>query len=98
MTINGWIQIALFCAIIFAIPSPLGAYIKRVFSGERTFLSPLLRPVERLIYGFCRVDENEEQHWTIYAVAMLMFSLAGFVSVYLLLRLQALLSFYPQGV
>jgi K+-transporting ATPase ATPase A chain len=97
MTINGWIQIALFCAIIFAITSPLGAYMKRVFSGERTFLSPLLRPVERLIYGFCRVDENEDQHWTVYAAAMLMFSLAGFVSLYLLLRLQALLPFNPQG-
>jgi K+-transporting ATPase ATPase A chain len=97
MTINGWIQIALFCAIIFAITSPLGAYMKRVFSGERTSLSPLLRPLERLIYGFCRVDENEEQHWTVYAVAMLMFSLAGFISLYLLLRLQALLPFNPQG-
>src|ERR1700744_259633 len=97
MTINGWIQIALFCAIIFAITSPLGAYMKRVFTGERTFLSPLLRPVERLIYGFYRVDENEEQHWTVYAVAMLMFSLAGFVSLYLLLRLQALLPFNPKG-
>jgi K+-transporting ATPase ATPase A chain len=96
MTVNGWVQIAIYSLIIIAITAPLGGYMTRVFSGERTFLSPVLRPVERLVYMICGVRENEEQHWTIYGVAMLLFSLAGFVSLYLLQRLQAVLPFNPQ--
>jgi K+-transporting ATPase ATPase A chain len=96
MTVNGWIQIALYCAIIIAIAAPFGGYMTRVFNGERTFLSPLLRPLERLIYAICRVNEGEEQHWTVYAVAMLAFSLVGFVSLYALQRLQNILPFNPQ--
>ena len=98
MTFNGWIQIAIFAAIILFITAPLGAYMTAVFSGERTLLSPLLRPLERLIYALCRVDEKEEQHWTVYGVAMLMFSVMGFVSLYALMRLQAVLPFNPQGL
>ena len=91
MTANGWIQIAIFSAIMVAITAPLGGYMMRVFNGERTFLSPVLRPVERLIYALCFVDEKEDQHWTVYAVAMLFFSLAGFITLYALQRLQNLL-------
>ncbi len=96
MTANGWIQIAIYVAIIIAITAPLGGYMTKVFNGERTFLSLLLRPLERLVYVICGVDEKEEQHWTIYGVAMLAFSLAGFLSLYLLERLQGVLPFNPQ--
>src|ERR1700730_6816834 len=97
MTINGWFQIALFCVIIVALARPFGGYMTRVFAGERTWLSPVLRPVERVIYRLCGVDEKVEQHWLVYAVAMLLFSVAGFVSLYALQRLQRSLAVNPQG-
>jgi potassium-transporting ATPase potassium-binding subunit len=97
MTANGWIQIALFSVIVILITRPLGGYMTRVFAGERTFLSPLLRPVERAVYWCCGVDEKEEQHWLTFAVAMLLFSVAGFATLYALQRLQWYLPFNPQG-
>jgi potassium-transporting ATPase potassium-binding subunit len=97
MTVNGWVQIALFSAIVIAITRPFGGYMTRVFAGERTFLHPVLRPLERAIYWCCGVDEKEEQHWLTYAVAMLFFSVVGFVTLYGLQRLQAYLPFNPQG-
>jgi K+-transporting ATPase ATPase A chain len=97
MTIVGWVQIALFSVIVILITRPLGGYMTRVFSGERTFLSPVLRPVERAVYWCCGVDEKEEQHWLTYAVALLFFSVAGFVTLYALQRLQWYLPFNPQG-
>jgi potassium-transporting ATPase potassium-binding subunit len=96
MTITGWLQIALFSVIVILLTRPLGGYMTRVFAGERTFLSPVLRPVERAIYWCCGVDEKEEQHWLTYAVAVLFFSVAGFVSLYALQRLQWYLPFNPQ--
>jgi K+-transporting ATPase ATPase A chain len=98
MTLNGWIQIALFSAIIIALTKPLGGYMTRVFNGERTFLSPLFRPIERLFYAVSGVDEKEDQHWLVYAIAMLTFSMAGFLVLYALQRLQAVLPFNPQGL
>ena len=97
MTANGWIQIALFSVIIILITRPFGGYMTRVFNGERTFLHPVLRPVERAIYRVCGVDEKQEQQWLTYAVAMLLFSLAGFATLYALQRLQYLLPFNPAG-
>src|SRR5690349_22855903 len=97
MTLNGWIQIAIFSAIIIAITKPVGGYMTRVFNGERSLLSPILHPLERGVYWLCGVDENEEQHWITYGVAMLLFSLAGFLSLYAIERLQAALPFNPQG-
>jgi K+-transporting ATPase ATPase A chain len=97
MTANGWVQIALFGVIVIAITRPFGGYMTRVFAGERTFLWPVLRPVERAVYWCCGVDENEEQHWLTYAVAMLLFSVVGFVTLYALQRLQWYLPFNPQG-
>ncbi len=97
MTFNGWIQIALFCALVIALVKPFGAYMTRVFNGERTFLSPALQPVERLLYRICGVDANQEQHWVTYAIAMLSFSAAGFIMLYAIQRLQAVLPFNPQG-
>src|SRR6185312_2160951 len=96
MTINGWIQIALYCVILIAITKPFGGYLARVFNGERTLLSPVLRPVERALYRLSGIDPNEGQHWITYGVAMLMFSVAGFVSLYLIQRLQGVLPFNPQ--
>jgi len=96
MTINGWVQIAIYFGLILVCVKPLGSYMAKVFEGERTFLSPMLRPVERVIYRICAVDQREEQHWVTYTVAMLAFSIAGFVSLYLLQRLQGLLPFNPQ--
>ena len=97
MTFNGWLQIALFCVVIIALTRPLGGYMTRVFNGERTFLHPVLRPIERAIYACCGVDEKQEQHWLTYGVAMLFFSVAGFVTLYALQRLQNVLPFNPQG-
>ncbi len=97
MTPNGWIQIALFSVIVILITRPLGGYMTRVFAGERTFLWPVLRPIERAVYWCCGVDENEEQHWLTYAVAILLFSVVGFITLYALQRLQWYLPFNPQG-
>ncbi len=97
MTISGWVQIALFSVIVILITRPFGGYMARVFNGERTFLSPVLRPVERAVYWCCGVDEKEEQHWLTYAVAMLFFSVVGFMTLYALQRLQWYLPFNPQG-
>jgi len=97
MTVNGWLQIALFGAIIVLLAKPLGGYMTKVFAGEHTVLSPVLGPLERVFYRLCGVDERADQHWLAYAVSMLMFSLVGFVSLYALQRFQALLPFNPAG-
>ncbi len=97
MTVNGWIQIALYSVVIIALTKPVGFYLTRVFSGERTFLSPILRPIERAIYAVCGVNEAEEQHWVTYTIAMAFFSAAGFVALYAIQRLQGILPFNPQG-
>lgn len=98
MTLNGWIQIALYCAIVLLLVRPLGGYMTRVFAGERTFLSPILRPVERLFYAAAGVREDREQHWTGYAFGMLIFSLVSVVVLYALQRLQDVLPLNPQGM
>ncbi|HVZ06367.1 potassium-transporting ATPase subunit KdpA [Rhodopila sp.] len=98
MTLNGWLQIALFCLLLLLITRPLGGYMTRVFNGERTVLSPVLRPLERCFYRLAGVDETEEQHWIGYTVAMLAFSFAGFVVLYALQRLQGILPLNPQGM
>src|ERR1041384_4109489 len=95
MTVIGWIQILLYCAIVVALVKPLGWYMTRVFNGETTFLSPVLRPVERGLYWIGGVDERREQHWLTYAVAMLLFHVGGFLIIYGLMRLQALLPLNP---
>jgi len=97
MTFNGWLQIALFGVLVILITKPYGGYLTRVISGERTLLSPVLRPIERGVYAICGVDENEEQHWVTYAIAMLAFSFAGFAVLYGLQRLQNNLPFNPAG-
>jgi potassium-transporting ATPase potassium-binding subunit len=95
MTFIGWLQILIYCAIIVALAAPLGWYMTRVFNGERTFLSPILRPVEAVLYRVGGVDEKREQHWLTYTVAMLLFHVGGFLILYFLMRLQGLLPFNP---
>src|SRR5579862_8786832 len=97
MTAIGWLQIALYCVIIVALTKPLGWYMTRVFNGERTFLSPLLRPVETGLYWISGVDARREQHWLTYTVSMLLFHVGGVLIIYGLMRLQALLPFNPAG-
>src|SRR6478752_3675898 len=95
MTAIGWIQIFLYCAIVVALVKPLGWYMMRVFNGERTLLSPVLRPVEAGLYWIGGVDERREQHWLTYTVAMLLFHVGGFLIIYALMRLQAVLPLNP---
>jgi potassium-transporting ATPase potassium-binding subunit len=97
MTVIGWIQILLYCAIIVAITPMLGAYMTRIFTGERTFLSPILRPVELAIYKIAGIDERQEQHAVTYTVGMLLFHVGGLFVIYALMRLQASLPFNPAG-
>jgi K+-transporting ATPase ATPase A chain len=97
MTTTGFIQIALFCAIVLALTPFLGGYMTRVFNGERSWLVPALRPVEALLYRVSGVAEKHEQHWTSYTVSMLLFHVGGFVLLYGLMRLQAILPFNPAG-
>ncbi|MCL8484382.1 potassium-transporting ATPase subunit KdpA [Bradyrhizobium denitrificans] len=97
MTVIGWIQILLYCAVVVALAKPFGWYMTRVFNGERTFLSPVLRPLETSIYWIGGVDERREQHWLTYTVAMLLFHVGGFLVIYAVMRLQAVLPFNPTG-
>ncbi len=95
MTLVGWIQILVFCAVIAAITPLLGGYMTRVFRGERTFLAPVLRPVEAALYRAGGVDEKREQGWLGYTISMLLFQIGGFVILYVLMRVQAVLPFNP---
>src|SRR5471032_1065559 len=95
MTTIGWIQILLYCAIIVALTPVIGGYMTRVFNGDRTLLSPVLRPVEAALYWTGGVDEKREQHWLTYTVAMLLFHVGGFLILYGLMRFQAVLPFNP---
>ncbi|RWC47662.1 MAG: potassium-transporting ATPase subunit KdpA [Mesorhizobium sp.] len=98
MTLNGWIQILVYCGIIILLVKPLGGYMHRVFNGDRTLLSPVFGPLERGLYRICGTSEREEQHWATYAVALLLFNLAGFLLLYALQRLQGSLPYNPAGM
>ena len=98
MTLIGWLQILLFCGILVVLVKPLGGYMTRVFGGERTLLSPVLVPIERALYRIAGTGEREDQHWTSYTFAMLMFNLLGVLVLYLLLRFQGMLPLNPAGM
>ncbi|HXN64928.1 MAG TPA: potassium-transporting ATPase subunit KdpA [Candidatus Acidoferrales bacterium] len=98
MTANGWFQIGLYVVILLAITKPLGVYMARVFSGERTFFDPIARPVERLLYRVTGVDEKSEMRWTEYAFSMLIFSVVSLVLLYAIERLQYWLPWNPQRI
>ena len=96
MTANGWFQILFFLALIFLVTKPLGVFMARVFNREPTFMDPVLRPIEKLLYRVTGVEENHEMRWTEYAVSMLLFSVVSMVVLYLIQRLQGYLPFNPQ--
>lgn len=96
MTLNGFLQLAVYILLLLAITKPLGVYMTRVFSGEKTFMSRVLGPVERLTYRLCRVEPEHEQRWTTYTAAMLMFSVVSLLLLYALERLQYYLPLNPQ--
>lgn len=98
MTLNGWLQILVYCGIVVLLVKPLGGYMYRVFNGDRTFLSPVLGPVERGLYRISGTSEREEQHWTAYAAGILFFSVASFLVLYVLQRLQGVLPYNPAGM
>ncbi|HEY1868527.1 MAG TPA: potassium-transporting ATPase subunit KdpA, partial [Candidatus Cybelea sp.] len=98
MTAIGWLQAIIFFLVILALTKPLGAYMARVFEGERTWLSPVLVPIEKVIYRLCGVRETEEMTWYAYALSMLAFSLIGLVYLYVLLRTQLWLPFNPAHI
>src|SRR5271156_1388529 len=97
MTANGVLQIAVFFVLILAFAKPLGLFMTKVFAGERTFLHPVLRPLERVCYALGGVNENAEQRWTQYAGSLLASSVFSFGPLYLLQRLQGWLPFNPMG-
>jgi potassium-transporting ATPase potassium-binding subunit len=96
MTVNGWLQIAFFLGLIFLATKPMGIFMARVFSREKTFMDPVLRPLERLLYRVTGVDEDHEMHWTEYAISMLLFSVVSMIVLYAIQRLQGFLPFNPQ--
>ncbi len=98
MTLNGWLQIALFCAIVVLLTRPVGGYLTRLFAGERTLLSPVLRPLEVGLYRLAGIDERAEQHWLTYTIAMLAFNVVCCLLLYAFLRVQGLLPLNPQGM
>src|SRR3954463_3210291 len=98
MTLPGLFQIAIFFVLLLALTKPLGAYMAHVYQGERTWLDPVLVPVERLIYGVSGIDWHQEQGWRTYTAAMLLFNLFGLVLTYVILRAQGILPFNPQDL
>src|SRR5258708_2290005 len=96
MTANGWFQIFLFFALVLLVTKPVGIFMTRVFNRERTFMDPVLRPLERLLYRVTGVDESHEMRWTEDAISMLLFSFVSMIVLYLMERLQAHLPFNPQ--
>src|SRR5580704_12999199 len=97
MTSTGFLQILVFFGLVLLITKPVGLFMSRLLQGQRTFLHPVLRPIEVLVYKLCGIREAEEQRWTQYAASLLSFSLFSFLFVYAFQRLQGLLPLNPQG-
>ncbi|MCL4560128.1 MAG: potassium-transporting ATPase subunit KdpA [Chloroflexi bacterium] len=97
MTANTWLQFAVYIGVLVLLVKPLGGYMARVYQGERTFLDPVVKPVERLIYRLAGIDPAVEMNWKAYALAVIIFSVVGVIFLYILLRLQGLLPLNPQG-
>src|SRR5678815_2394462 len=97
MTVNGWLQILFFLLAVFLVTMPLGRFMARVFTRQRTWLDPLMRPVERLVYRLTGVNEAHEMRWAEYAVSILLFSVVSMLVLYFMQRLQGALPFNPQG-
>lgn len=98
MTLLGWAQIALFCLLVVALARPLGGYLTRLLAGERTFLSPLMAPIEHGLYRMAGIEPRAEQHWVTYGLAMLLFNGLGVLLLYALMRMQPMLPLNPQAL
>src|SRR5580704_8981502 len=98
MSISGVLLILVFIAVVAALTAPMGAYMAKVFAGERTWAHRVLRPLEVAIYKLCGIDENSEQHWTCYAGGVLAFSIVSLLLTYLIMRLQQWFPLNPQGL
>src|ERR1700739_1046706 len=98
MTANGWLQFAIYSIVLILTVRPVGIYLARVFEGQRTFLDPVFRPVERLFYKLAGVNAEKEMNWREYAFAILGFSAASMLLTYAIERLQAYLPWNPQGL
>src|SRR5574342_1358892 len=98
MNIYSWLQLVFYIVVLIALAKPLGSFMAKVYQGERTFLDPVLRPVERLIYRLSGVKPEEEMNWKTYAIAVMLFNVLGLLVVYALQRLQAFLPLNPQGL
>src|SRR4051812_35063574 len=98
MTVQGWLQIAVFFVVLTALTPLIGGYMARVFSGERVFLSPVIGPLERVLYRLLRTDPEREQGWKGYARTVIVFNLVSFLALYLILRTQGIHPFNPQGL
>src|ERR1700727_2181671 len=96
MTANGWLQFVAFFVVLLVLMRPLGLYIARVVEGEKTFLDPVLRPVERLLYRACGIKADQEMSWQQYTIAMLIFSLVSLLLTYIIERAQSILPWHPQ--
>ena len=96
MTANGWLQILLFLLLVFLVTKPMGIFMTRVFNREKTFIDPVLKPIERALYRVTGVDESREMRWTEYAISMLLFSMVSMLLLYVMERLQGYLPFNPQ--
>jgi K+-transporting ATPase ATPase A chain len=98
MTLNGWLQLTLYFGALLLLVKPLGSFMARVYQGERTFLSPVFAPLERLLYRWSGVDPQAEMDWKIYTLSVLLFSVIGYVFLYLFLRLQGFFPLNPVGM
>jgi K+-transporting ATPase ATPase A chain len=97
VTLNSVVQVVIFLVVLLLLTKPMGLYLTRVFAGERTWLTLVFAPVERLFYKLSGVNPEEEQKWTGYVIAMLLFSVAGMLLLYLIERTQQWLPFQPAG-
>ena len=98
MSIHSWTQVILYLVVLFLLAKPLGSFMAGVFQGERTFLDPVVRPIENLIYRLCGVNANDEMDWKVYAIAVMLFNGLGLFFVYALQRVQGNLPLNPQGL
>ena len=98
VTLNAVLQVLLYLLLILLITKPLGLYMYKIFNGERTWLSPVVVPIEHFFYRLCGINPEGEQKWWEYVIAMLVFSVAGMLLTYLILRTQQWLPFNPQGL
>src|SRR5450756_69758 len=98
MTVASWLQIGLYLVLLIGLAKPLGSHMARVYLGEKTFLDPVMRPVERILYRAAGIGRDDEMNWKTYALALLLFSAIGVVMVYVLQRLQGVLPLNPQAL